>query len=139
MYICANVEPCGSVRIVRFSCYLFKARVGGAQLTIFPTATRIRAELDDVKINESERGKGYGKQLIEEVLLYLYTYAEETGKPIHFGFTSRATREAANGMYTRMGFDRLADATPFGTNLYGKIVDPKEIPLHFTFHETAVG
>lgn len=55
--------------------------------------------IEDVVVDESHRGKGYGR----EMMLYAISYARSTGaKSIEL--TSRPSRIAANQLYRQLGF-----------------------------------
>ena len=55
--------------------------------------------IEDVVVDESQRGKGYGR----EMMLYAISYAGSTGaKSIEL--TSRPSRIAANQLYRQLGF-----------------------------------
>jgi ribosomal protein S18 acetylase RimI-like enzyme len=55
--------------------------------------------IEDVVVDESQRGKGYGREL----MLYAISYAKSKGaKSIEL--TSRPSRNAANQLYRQLGF-----------------------------------
>lgn len=74
--------------------------VGTLTLVVFPIPTGVRAWIEDVVVDESARGSGAGKALTNAAL----AKAEEAGaKTVEL--TSRPSREAANAMYQRLGFE----------------------------------
>ena len=88
------------------ACVLFLARVegrivGALTLATFPIPTGIRAWIEDVVVDSGARGHGVGEALnhaaIEE--------ARARGA-ITLELTSRPSREAANRLYQRIGFEK---------------------------------
>jgi ribosomal protein S18 acetylase RimI-like enzyme len=73
--------------------------VGTLTLIRFPLLTGERARIEDVVVDESARGQGVGAALTEEAL----RLAEESGAR-SIDLTSRPSREAANRLYQRLGF-----------------------------------
>lgn len=69
---------------------------------IFPrrTLSRKQAVVEDMIVDESERGKGYGK----EILLDLMGWAKENGVEV-IELTTNPKRVAANELYKRVGFE----------------------------------
>ena len=83
---------------------LFLARldgriVGSLTLAAFPIPTGVRAWIEDVVVDESARGHGVGEALNRSALEHARTCGAITVE-----LTSRPSREAANRLYTRMGF-----------------------------------
>ena len=83
---------------------LFLARaegriVGSLTLAVFPIPTGVRAWIEDVVVDESVRGRGVGEALNRRAL----DRARALGA-ITVELTSRPSREAANRLYTKMGF-----------------------------------
>lgn len=72
---------------------------GSLTLAVFPIPTGIRAWIEDVVVDESARGHGVGEALNRRAL----EVAREMGA-ITVELTSRPSREAANRLYTRLGF-----------------------------------
>lgn len=60
---------------------------------------KVEARIDEVVVNEQSRGKGYGKALITACEEWAWTHGADT-----IEFTSRPSREAANGLYQKLGF-----------------------------------
>jgi ribosomal protein S18 acetylase RimI-like enzyme len=84
---------------------LFVARlhgriVGSLTLAMFRIPTGVRAWIEDVVVDESARGHGVGEALNREAL----RYAKDNGA-ITVDLTSRPSREAANRLYRRLGFE----------------------------------
>ena len=79
-----------------------------------PTGTKFWIE--DVVVDETHRGKGYGKEL----MLYAIGFARSAGaKSIEL--TSRPSRIAANQLYKNMGFELRE------TNVYRYRLDQKDL------------
>lgn len=74
--------------------------VGTLTLVTFRIPTGIRAWIEDVVVDSSERGKGIGEEL---TLAALKRAAELGSKTVDL--TSRPSREAANRLYQRVGFE----------------------------------
>ncbi|HEV8688057.1 MAG TPA: GNAT family N-acetyltransferase [Gaiellaceae bacterium] len=73
--------------------------IGTLTLAVFRTPTGIRAWIEDVVVDSTARGQGVGEALIRAAL----AIAAEDGATT-IDLTSRASREAANRMYRRIGF-----------------------------------
>lgn len=74
--------------------------VGTLTLVTFRIPTGMRAWIEDVVVDSAERGKGIG----EEITLAALKHAAELGcKTVDL--TSRPSREAANRLYQRVGFE----------------------------------
>ena len=73
--------------------------VGMATLTLATRISGLSARMDDVVVDESQRGKGVGKSLCEKII----ERARVRGaRSLHL--TSRPSREAANKLYQKLGF-----------------------------------
>ena len=88
------------------SCSLLIARddgriVGSLTLVVFPIPTGVRAWIEDVVVDSSVRGKGVGEALNREAL----RIARDKGA-VTVDLTSRPSREAANRLYQRIGFEK---------------------------------
>ncbi len=81
--------------------------VGSLTLALFRIPTALRAWIEDVVVDTQERGKGIGEALTRAAI-------ERAGHAgaITVDLTSRPSREAANRLYRRVGFE-LRD-----TNVY---------------------
>jgi ribosomal protein S18 acetylase RimI-like enzyme len=74
--------------------------IGTLTLITFRIPTGIRAWIEDVVVDDQVRGKGAGEALTRAAL----QRARELGAKT-VDLTSRPTREAANRLYQRVGFD----------------------------------
>jgi ribosomal protein S18 acetylase RimI-like enzyme len=87
--------------------------VGSLTLVVFPIPTGLRAWIEDVVVDGSARGQGVGEALT--------TAAIEESRRRHvrsIDLTTRPTREAANRLYARLGFELRE------TNVYRFVVEP---------------
>jgi ribosomal protein S18 acetylase RimI-like enzyme len=75
--------------------------VGSLTLAMFRIPTGLRAWIEDVIVDESQRGKGIGEALTREALA-----AAQGAGATTVDLTSRPSREAANRLYQRIGFER---------------------------------
>jgi ribosomal protein S18 acetylase RimI-like enzyme len=77
------------------------AIVGVSTLAVFPIPTAKRAWIEDVIVDEAVNGQGIGRRLTEAML----DLARELGcKTVDL--TSRPSREAANALYKKVGFEQ---------------------------------
>jgi ribosomal protein S18 acetylase RimI-like enzyme len=83
------------------------AVVGSLTLVLFRIPTGVRAWIEDVVVTESSRGQGVGDALGKEALRRAGAAGART-----VDLTSRPSREAANRLYKRLGFE------PRETNVY---------------------
>jgi ribosomal protein S18 acetylase RimI-like enzyme len=88
------------------SAVLFTARagaeiVGTLTLVLFRIPTGVRSIIEDVVVDAAARGRGAGEALVREAL----TVAAAAGAKT-VDLTSRPSREAANRLYERIGFER---------------------------------
>jgi ribosomal protein S18 acetylase RimI-like enzyme len=83
------------------------AIVGVSTLAVFPIPTARRAWVEDVIVDERVNGQGIGRRLTEAML----ARAKELGCTT-VDLTSRPSREAANALYRKVGFQ------PRETNVY---------------------
>jgi ribosomal protein S18 acetylase RimI-like enzyme len=81
--------------------------VGSLTLVLFRIPTGVRAWIEDVVVDEEARGRGVGAALNQFAL----DHARRAGART-VDLTSRPTREAANRLYRRLGFE------PRDTNIY---------------------
>lgn len=75
--------------------------VGAATLVTFPLPSGLRGHVDDVVVDEAQRGKGVARAL----LLRMISIATERGLRT-LDLTSRASRESALRLYESVGFVR---------------------------------
>jgi ribosomal protein S18 acetylase RimI-like enzyme len=103
----AAPEAAALERIVAFpGNRLLVARSGGAivgtlTLVLFPIPTGLRARIEDVVVDQAARGQGVGEALSREAVR-LATAAGARSVDL----TSRPSREAANRLYRRLGFQQ---------------------------------
>jgi ribosomal protein S18 acetylase RimI-like enzyme len=81
--------------------------VGTLTLVVFSIPTGRRAWVEDVVVDESSRGVGVGRQLTVAAIEEARLRGVRT-----IDLTSRPSREAANAMYVKLGFE------PRETNVY---------------------
>ncbi len=75
--------------------------VGSLTLVLFRIPTGVRAWIEDVVVDESARGRGVGDVLSRTAL---ETAAAAGARTVDL--TSRPSRQAANRLYQRLGFER---------------------------------
>lgn len=75
--------------------------VGSLTLAMFRIPTGLRAWIEDVIVDGSQRGQGLGEALTRHAL----EVAKDAGATT-VDLTSRPSREAANRLYQRVGFER---------------------------------
>lgn len=73
----------------------------------YMTPTGMKVWIEDVVVDDSQRGKGIGKDLIQFAIDYAKTL-----KAKDIRLTSRPSRTAANQLYIKMGFQQ------YETNVY---------------------
>jgi len=83
------------------------AIVGSLTLALYRIPTGVKAWIEDVVVDESARGMGAGEALNRAAI----DEAARRGAK-NVSLTSRPSREAANRLYQRLGFE------PYETNLY---------------------
>jgi ribosomal protein S18 acetylase RimI-like enzyme len=86
--------------------------VGSLTLALFRVPTGLRAWIEDVVVDESARGAGAGESLVIEAV----DRASSAGAK-SVDLTSRPSREAANRLYLRMGFEART------TNVYRRTLE----------------
>jgi ribosomal protein S18 acetylase RimI-like enzyme len=74
--------------------------VGSLTLALFRIPTGLRAWIEDVVVDDAARGKGAGEALSRAAI----ARAKAAGA-VSIDLTSRPTREAANRLYQRIGFE----------------------------------
>ncbi len=87
--------------------------VGVSTLAVFRIPTGRRAWIEDVIVESTLNGRGIGRQLTETML----AHAREQGC-VTVDLTSRPSREAANHLYQKVGFERRE------TNVYRLTLEP---------------
>lgn len=98
---------------------MLAARAGGeivgiTTLVVFRVVTGVRAFIDDVVVLDTHRGKGLGEKLVRTAIEHAASLGVQK-----IDLTSRPSREAANRLYQRLGFERRQ------TNVY-RLVLPVE-------------
>jgi ribosomal protein S18 acetylase RimI-like enzyme len=73
--------------------------VGTLTLVMFPIPSGLRARIEDVVVDEAARGLGAGTALTREALRLARRQGART-----VDLTTRPSREAANRLYARLGF-----------------------------------
>jgi ribosomal protein S18 acetylase RimI-like enzyme len=86
--------------------------VGVSTLAVFPIPTARRAWIEDVIVDEAAAGQGIGAKLVDAML----ARARELGCAT-VDLTSRPSREAANHLYKKLGFQQR------DTNVYRFTLD----------------
>ena len=81
--------------------------LGSMTLVVFRIPTGVRAWIEDVVVDEAARGRGVGEALNRTALDLAYGLGSKT-----VDLTSRPSREAANRLYRKLGFE------PRETNIY---------------------
>ena len=76
-------------------------------MVVFKIPTGRRAWIEDVVVSESSRGKGIGKSLTNKAIEVSAKLGAKT-----IDLTSRPSREAANSLYKKLGFQERQ------TNIY---------------------
>lgn len=115
-----SAEPIDAEALARLISWngvtLLVARVEGdiagmLSLVMFPIPPGLRARIEDVVVDGSARGRGVGAEPTREAVRLARTAGART-----VDLTSRPSREAANRLYERLGFEprdsrvyRLAD------------------------------
>ena len=74
--------------------------VGTLTLALFTLPTGVRAWIEDVVVDESARGMGAAKALVQRALELAHSAGATT-----VDLTSRPSRVAANQLYLAMGFE----------------------------------
>jgi ribosomal protein S18 acetylase RimI-like enzyme len=74
--------------------------VGMLTLVMFPIPTGLRAWIEDVVVDEAARGQGAGAALTQEAVRLAGAAGART-----VDLTSRPSRQAANRLYERLGFE----------------------------------
>lgn len=75
--------------------------VGALTLVLFRIPTGVRAWIEDVVVDEAARGRGVGEALSRHAIEVAHDSGART-----VDLTSRPSREAANRLYERIGFER---------------------------------
>ena len=98
--------------VTLFAAYEGENLVGTLSLVFFPIPTGSRAWIEDVVVDDSARGKGVGAALTQAAV---ETARAKGAKTVDL--TSRPSREAAQRLYTSLGFQQR------DTNVYRFILE----------------
>lgn len=101
-------SPCSNVFVARSD----GAVVGTLTLVVFPIPTGLRAWIEDVVVHESARGTGVGA-----ALTWAAVDEAKSRNVRSIDLTTRPSREGANRLYARLGFERRE------TNVYRFSID----------------
>ena len=88
------------------SCHLLVAEdvdgtvLGSMTLVVFRIPTGVRSWIEDVVVDGDARGRGVGEALNRSALELAYSLGAKT-----VDLTSRPSREAANRLYQKLGFE----------------------------------
>jgi ribosomal protein S18 acetylase RimI-like enzyme len=77
------------------------AITGSLTLVVFRIPTGVRAWIEDVVVDEAARGQGVGEALVGEAIKRASQEGART-----LDLTSRPSREAANSLYEKVGFEQ---------------------------------
>jgi ribosomal protein S18 acetylase RimI-like enzyme len=91
------------------------AIVGSMTLVVFRIPTGVRAWIEDVVVDGDARGRGVGDALNRHAIDLAYALGAST-----VDLTSRPSREAANRLYQRLGFE-LRDTNVYRHNPRGEV------------------
>ena len=80
---------------------------GMLTVVIYSTVTGSKALIEDVTVDETYRGRGYGKKIVEHAIEFIRRSGVET-----ISLTSNPSRIAANKLYQKLGFEE------YETNVY---------------------
>ena len=75
--------------------------VGILSLCVCPTLAKDKLWIEDVVVDESYRGSGIGRQLVQAAIVY----AKSNSSVAMLYLTSNPTRKAARALYTSEGFE----------------------------------
>ena len=89
--------------------------LGMATFGVYSSPTGTKGWVEDVAVFSKYRGNGYGKAIVQNILLYAADI-----KVDNLYLTSRSSRKAANELYKKMGFIQKE------TNLYFFKISDKE-------------
>ena len=103
----SNPPPDAAEASVLFVAEVDGEIVGSLTLALFRIPTGLRAWIEDVVVDGSARGRGVGEALNRAAI----DRASDAGATT-VDLTSRPSREAANRLYQRLGFEERA------TNVY---------------------
>ena len=79
---------------------------------IYQTPSGHRAWIEDVVVDETYRGQGYGEKIVEHAINFIKKMSIDT-----ITLTSNSSRIAANKLYQKLGFEQ------YETNVYRKKIN----------------
>ena len=86
--------------------------VGSLTLAVFRIPTGVRAWIEDVVVDDAARGAGVGEALVAAAIARAGAVGAKT-----VDLTSRPSRDAANRLYVRLGFEERT------TNVYRRTLE----------------
>lgn len=99
---------------ILYSARVNDKTVGTLTLTMLVTPTGITGWIADVVVDNEVRGKGIGEKLVRTAIARAGSLGAK-----HVDLSSRPSREAANRLYQRLGFEKRE------TNYYRYLLQPK--------------
>ncbi|MBC07747.1 MAG: GNAT family N-acetyltransferase [Thalassospira sp.] len=93
--------------------------VGMTTLVIFRVATGLRAFIDDVVVMTTHQKRRLGERLVRAAINHATSHGIEK-----IDLTSRPSRETANRLYQRMGFERR-ETNVYRLKLKAGVVSPE--------------
>lgn len=95
------IDIINSSNIIIFVAKENETIIGSLSLVFYNIPTGMKAWVEDVVIDQSVRGKGIGKALIEQAIVY----AKQSGAS-KLDLTSSPERVAANKLYQKLNFEK---------------------------------
>lgn len=95
------IDIINSSNIIIFVAKENETIIGSLSLVFYNIPTGMKAWVEDVVIDQSVRGKGVGKALIEQAIFY----AKQSGAS-KLDLTSSPERVAANKLYQKLNFEK---------------------------------
>lgn len=95
------IDIINSSNIIIFVAKENETIIGSLSLVFYNIPTGMKAWVEDVVIDQSVRGKGVGKALIEQAIVY----AKQSGAS-KLDLTSSPERVAANKLYQKLNFEK---------------------------------
>ena len=74
--------------------------IGSLTLVVFRIPSGTRARIEDLVVQETARGRGVGRSLVQKAIEMAKTLGAEA-----VDLTTNSTREAANQLYKKLGFE----------------------------------
>lgn len=95
------IDMINSSNIIIFVAKENETIIGSLSLVFYNIPTGMKVWIEDVVIDQSVRGKGIGKALIEQAIVY----AKQSGAS-KLDLTSSPERVAANKLYQKLNFEK---------------------------------